>query len=155
MVITLSGKPNTGKTTTLKHLIALMRDDLDFEIEYIKNFNGDCRTAKCKYSETKKGNPEEIIAKFIHNGKIIGVTTRGDNLKIIMSDFAKLGKCDIYVCASHNSKEFMVTLRSEVKKIHTTLDIFEKNSAAPFENDFAEYLNFGESKRLYEHIKTI
>ncbi|MBR3862978.1 MAG: hypothetical protein IKM42_04915 [Clostridia bacterium] len=100
-IIALCEKDKSGKTETLKRLIALLEQQEGV----------DCITHSPKnYDERKEfSNDSDIWALFCYRGVHIFVTTMGDSIPEIQKDVKDyLNICDIFVCACH--KSFVTTL---------------------------------------------
>lgn len=83
-LLVLWGKANSGKSETISKLIDMMID-----LGY-------------KFAESDDSQ-DKIDRWFVFeiDGKRIGITTGGDDRKHIQKDMERMGKCDIYVAASH------------------------------------------------------
>lgn len=83
-VLALQGKSSIGKTTTINKLI-----------DYLLNKKGGKRLFEKMHGE------KDRCFVIAYNGKKLGITTRGDNVKCLSDDFAEFYDCDICVCAVH------------------------------------------------------
>ena len=89
-VIALQGKSGCGKTTTLKKMINILKSTTGVNL----------------LAERKKyANSADTWAMFNCNGKIVGITTRGDTDKIIQSDLDEMqeNNIEVFICAVHTS----------------------------------------------------
>lgn len=138
-VITLVGKSNCGKTTTLKQLIFEIYKDrgkLNYpKPKYVKDRN--CLSAQNAQaleqafrSQVNKipNNPfiTDLTAKFFYNGKIVVITTNGDSLDYIKGTFERYNKtfpCDVFICASHDNKN----VRDYLESLGPTVFIPQEN----------------------------
>lgn len=83
-ILALWDKGNRGKSATLR----LLLDEL-------KNAGG---TVK---SREDLGYPDvRCVLRYL--GKTVGLTTRGDTRGVLEEDFAFLGECDLYICATRS-----------------------------------------------------
>lgn len=88
-IISLWGKADIGKTTTLTLLYNTLLQDTTF-LNIIKTPEGIC----------------DFYAIFIYKGKKLGLTTYGDNKKCLKNSFDAFieNKCDIVICASRRRR---------------------------------------------------
>lgn len=83
-ILALWGKDNRGKSITLR----LLLDEL-------KNAGGDV------ISQKDLGYPDvRCVLRYL--GRTVGLTTRGDTRGVLAEDFAFLGECDLYICATRS-----------------------------------------------------
>lgn len=120
-VIALCGNPQTGKTTTIKHLI----DNL--------NFKGATKVYSSKTGA--KVNDYSIILNY--QGKIVAITTFGDSPSMIWSNYKRLKekimesptekkcKIDVFVCASHFSRQALAMLFDIAKNGNPNVPVCE------------------------------
>ncbi len=103
-IVTLNGKPATGKTTTIRKLIEQMLYDkatILWESHGISNESDLIK--RC----TQWG---EIAVVLKYKGKVIGITSCGDYPQKIAAELAKIllytaKPLDAFVCASHSAKQ--------------------------------------------------
>lgn len=93
-IITLQGKSKTGKTTTIRKLI-----------EKIEN----------QYTVTELFNGEDRVISADIKGKKLGITSCGDTKSALENDFAMMGDCDLYVCASRTKGDTIDFLNEQTK----------------------------------------
>ena len=98
-IIALCGDQNTGKTETLKRLIALIEKKYGCSATGVhKNHHG------CKRKSSLR---KERVVTFKIGSTKIGITTRGDTVGLLEDDFQDMGEdCGVYVCACHPGKSF-------------------------------------------------
>lgn len=98
VIIALQGKGDTGKTTTLKMLIEIIKQ------------NGHVVTTLKQYKK-------DIVIVAEINGKNIGVTTRGDFKSYLATDFAEFEKwsCGLCVCACRCKGDTVDFLKEQSK----------------------------------------
>ena len=91
-IITLFGKGNTGKTTTINKVI-----------ESLSSYRRELK----EYSTDK-------LAVIDIEGFIIGITTRGDSDEVLETDFDWLTShnCDLYLCASRSKGKTLSLLNN-------------------------------------------
>ena len=91
-IIALCGDQNTGKTETLKRLIALIEKKYGCSATGVhKNHHG------CKRKSSLR---KERVVTFKIGSTKIGITTRGDTVGLLEDDFQDMGEdCGVYVCA--------------------------------------------------------
>ncbi|MBR4100108.1 MAG: hypothetical protein IKK55_03885 [Clostridia bacterium] len=102
-IIALRGHSGYGKTTTLNLLIDKLSQNNNVTV---LNHIG-----------------RDRVAKVIINGRIIGITTRGDTDAALTEDFKKLGNCDLYICACRtkgNTLKFLQSLTKDDILIYNT-----------------------------------
>ncbi len=113
-VITLVGKQNSGKTTTLKNLI------LEFEKSGAKLLSAQSGCGVIDPSILKgfsllqyfhQNNPSDPTVKFQYKNRSIGITTLGDKYKDIVTRFKLVEPCDVFVCASHDFAKLQQVIR--------------------------------------------
>ncbi len=104
-IITLQGKSDSGKTTTLKELIKYINTQKDFEL-VLHN--------RC-YQHCMETNHSDAWVVYKHNGKIVTIITAGDGLSATKEKLAEIERnfnkkynktitMDLLICASHNGK---------------------------------------------------
>ncbi len=52
------------------------------------------------------------VVRIKYHEKTIGITSRGDDRKVLEEDFSYLGKCDFYICAARTKGETRDYLKS-------------------------------------------
>ena len=89
IIISLWGKGDIGKTTTLTLLYNILLQDTTFS-NIIKTPEGIC----------------DFYAIFIYKGKKLGLTTYGDNKKCLKNSFDAFieNNCDIVICAGRRRR---------------------------------------------------
>lgn len=106
-VIILVGGQNSGKTTTLKKLIAELCLNRGANIQNVQG------VARCSTFITEDKVTQKTLEQYMnqhldvtivieYNNKRIGITTIGDGWELIKEQFDRMGCCDIMICASHN-----------------------------------------------------
>lgn len=97
-IIALRGKSQTGKTTTLKKLIEIIKE------------KGHGVTTLEQYKN-------DIVIVVEINGKNVGITTRGDFKSYLATDFAEFEKwsCELFVCACRSKGETVDFLEKQSK----------------------------------------
>lgn len=135
-IIALQGKGNTGKTTTLLQLISVI----------------ECKGYKIYVK--KPHRTEKVVVADI-NGITVGITTRGDNKECLKTDFAVLGKCDLYVCACRSSGETVDFLNGEAGNGTVTYHgkwYVNSSSGGKEENADREAANERQASMLFDKI---
>ena len=102
IVIVLQGKGKRGKSTTLRKLIEILTKENAEKIGKLEN-------------ERRKS---DTWAVFDYNGRIIGITTSGDNedeLKPVI-EYELPENCDIIVCASRTKGSSVDYINDHFKK---------------------------------------
>lgn len=110
-IIGLIGKSNSGKTSSLKHLILNMLDLDEIKILYSSRlFSNNPKRLKENILDnwqTETGHIKDITVLLEYKGKKIGITTYGDSLNDILSALNTIIKrfdgCDIFVCSRHEN----------------------------------------------------
>lgn len=95
-VLTLCGKSNVGKSTTLRLLIETL-DNTD-------GFNVDVTCNSKTITKPISAYNGDLRCLCIYKKYLIGITTRGDRDDILQNEFDVLNrehKCDLIICASH------------------------------------------------------
>ena len=101
IIVALQGRSNSGKTTTLKELIKTIIDQGIMEYENV--------VPKSKVIAACSSNQGDVQCWFTYRGVKIGITTRGDDARVLEDDF--FGKKrnfrdrDIVVCAIRSKGE--------------------------------------------------
>ena len=98
-IIALQGKGNTGKSTTLRGLLQKLNGDSNFKLI----------AAKKPSLQICITQDKDVWALFeyLPNGKIVALTTHGDNDTCISRDYIDMKKeinnteFDVFVCAAH------------------------------------------------------
>ncbi len=102
-IIALRGHSGYGKTTTLNMLLD--------------------RLSKNNSITVLDRIGRDRVARVIINGKIIGITTRGDTDYVLAEDFKILDKCDLYICACRtkgNTLKYLESLTKDGVLIYNT-----------------------------------
>ena len=108
-IIVLVGKPNSGKTNTIKVLADLLLSNQHcgvlFNISDKKRQRSCIDEAKMKscggsLASNYKG---DITIKIKWNNQLIGITSFGDDVKSIKSKYEILSDCDVFICGAHPS----------------------------------------------------
>lgn len=105
-VVTLYGRGSKGKTTTLVLTLIklLLNNNVCISKCVYKNF-----TLNDIMKEYKAGQVGDftcaLTVKTDNGDKTIGFTTVGDTCWQLIDAFKNCGNCDLYVCASHMSKQ--------------------------------------------------
>lgn len=89
-MISLSAPEGYGKTTTLKRVIALFDESMEFK----------CVKKVVHASSIKKGQfAGEVIAIYEWHGLVIGISTAGDSTQVFMRNahYFAMYKCDVVV----------------------------------------------------------
>ena len=116
-VIALSGNASSGKTTTLKILIAMLLPGAS-EILYISKPNVTAHGLWKEIEEDIISPPQDthnLIAVMKFGGFIVGINTSGDTLEHVsrsISNFKKY-RCNIGICSCHPCSEGEELLRKE------------------------------------------
>ncbi|WP_038202263.1 hypothetical protein [Xenorhabdus bovienii] len=129
-MLALKGAGDTGKTTTLKLLIELLKSSNDF-------------TCVCQTSPEKK----EWVAMFTINGIKVGISTAGDDKLTInrrVSKLIKLG-CDIIISATRTWGKTVEAINELAKEYHYSLEWIDKSRADKKNN--AEQLKVEQFKK--------
>ena len=116
-VIALQGKGNCGKTTTLRELQKLIGS-----------------TATSVYKENNLSTLNDAWEVFEYQGKIVGITTRGDVKYLIEQDYKAMinaaGELDVFVCAVHSygqTVQYAKTLAGEDVFLKISKSIVDTN----------------------------
>lgn len=166
--ITLLGKQDSGKTTSIKMLAnELLRlgnatQNPQFIDNYPKQYQRSCidqqKLQKC--GNDLLNHKGDITIKFKWNGKNIGITSFGDDPDSIKTKYDLFGDCDIFVSAAHpddatikyiktiakNSPHIMIG-KSTVKSVKLPQDKNKK--------DIECLCNESTAKELFEIIRYI
>ncbi|MBR5501290.1 MAG: hypothetical protein IKV74_07175 [Clostridia bacterium] len=115
-VITLVGKQNSGKSTTLKELImqiCLPQSVIDIQSAY--NFHSYIRKAYVQQSSLKAcvDKYQDVSIAFTHNNKTIGITTLGDDVNKVANIANAMNGCDVFICASHPNHKLRMALEKQ------------------------------------------
>lgn len=99
-VICLIGEAKTGKTKTMN---LILKDILKVDIK-------------------KPKIQKDFCMSFLHNGRLLGICSSGDTLKILNDNLTLLKErgCETIICACHPTKkhkEFIRKIGGEVKEI--------------------------------------
>lgn len=136
--LVLYGKSNTGKTKTLKRLIELIKD------------NG--------YTPIKPEEERDAdkIVVFDIKGRKVGITSRGDAVDLLADDFAWMGDCDLYVCASHSRGNTVEFLEKKFSRIiwQRRWDVLQDKYGIAFTSLYNDS-NEAQAKTLYNLITDI
>lgn len=116
-IIALVGVSNCGKSRTLR----LVYDSLE------KN-----KTKTEKKFDKRWANERRGVFKY--NGKIVGITTRGDTEEILEEDFKWMGECDIYVCACHPKGKTIKYIKNKINRNWKDLFLIAKASLYDYTN---------------------
>lgn len=115
-IIVLSGKPNSGKTTTLKLLANDLLKNGTLIVGYPKNHQCSCidheKLAKCGGNINNYKGDITIVIKV--NGKTVCITSFGDYVACIESKIKIfLGiECDVIITAAHPDDNTIAYVRS-------------------------------------------
>ena len=94
-IIVLHGKSPSGKSETVLKAVELLLE------------NG--YSVKAKYSS--ESISDNICCVIEKNNKLVGITTRGDDVSHLKKDFESLGYlCDLYICCSRSKGRTMAFL---------------------------------------------
>ncbi len=138
-IIGLIGKSNSGKTSSLKHLILNMLDLDEIKILYSSRlFSNNPKQLKDNILdnwETETGHIRDITVLLEYKGEKICITTYGDSLNDILHALNKVmkrfGGCDIFVCGRHanNSlkEEFSNYKVDKIKRIQKNRSLSNEN----------------------------
>ena len=119
-IVALRGKGGTGKSTALKtFLLRLLKE---YHITTVNYENGKTFTSEDLEKEIAKENllllsssagAQDYIVKFEIKGVKYGVTTHGDNRRLLEKGFEKLSDCEVVFCAVRTSGDGLEYLRSK------------------------------------------
>lgn len=91
-IIALVGEGNTGKSTTLRELIRILeREDWNVQDRH-------------RFPHRDGSAPDETVL-FERGGLRIGITTYGDTRDLLEHALARIGTCDVFVCATRTKGE--------------------------------------------------
>ena len=138
-IIGLIGKSNSGKTSSLKHLILNMLDLDEIKILYSSRlFSNNPKQLKDNILdnwETETGHIRDITVLLEYKGRKICITTYGDSLIDILHALNKViktfGGCNIFVCGRHANncleKEFSNYKVDKIRRILKNRSLFNEN----------------------------
>lgn len=107
-IVVLRGSSNSGKTTTLKKLILKILEEYGDESLKINPRKISKQKLINELEEERKGRLVDksypirnITAVFKINECSIGITTVGDDVKVLSKAFSSFGDCELCFCATH------------------------------------------------------
>ena len=105
-IIVLIGGPNRGKTTIIRKTIDLLT--VNNSGRFVSKTEAD-RYVKSKSTLNKNNELKNATVSIVYNGKLIAITTYGDDAEYLRAFFMKYnGYADILVCAGHPSGRFQM-----------------------------------------------
>lgn len=113
-ILVLIGKSNSGKTSSIKHLILKLLAQDGIEVVYTSRFfSSDPEQLSKNIKDnwkTDRNHIRDMTVLLKHQGEKIGITTYGDSLKEILSALKtiekRFGGCDMFVCGRHKNNKF-------------------------------------------------
>lgn len=135
-VLVLFGNGGRGKTTTLNLLIELLLKSSENISMDTVNIEGD----------------NSLAIKY--KGKIIAITTRGDDARVIKNDFQKFlsYKPDVFICAARSkgaTHKYILTLTEEENIFWLSKSTFS-NNIRNFNNCSQDVVNYREKQNKYQ-----
>lgn len=141
-IITLQGKSNCGKTTTLKRVIEKIIIRRLYSL--LPVFSENEILQQC---QADKG---DVQCVFEYNGKKIGITTRGDTRDVLETDFEKyFSGCAVVVCAVHTYGETVEYVESV-----GAVAYHSKWVVAPRDKQRESAVNYIQSDFVIDELKT-
>ena len=133
-IISLCGKPNTGKTKVLNDVI----NDVER------------KTNALECESFPHGKRDQVFYCKINNKKV-GITTRGDRKKDLNDDFNDMGICDVYVCACRTqgcTQDFLSEREKNEKDIVVFFHTWEEDDKSKQDSRDGK-----KKKEIYDAIK--
>ncbi len=117
-IITLVGRTNSGKTSTIKLLADLLLSNPYGGV--LEKISDKKRQRSCIDKEKLKScggslasnYKGDITIKIKWNDLLIGITSFGDDVKSINSKYDILSDCDVFICGAHPSDNTIVYVNS-------------------------------------------
>lgn len=114
-IITLVGRPNSGKTSSIKMLSneMLRMSRQSGQPNVLFNYPKQCQRSCIDQTKLNLCNGDllqykgDITIKFEWKGKTIGITSFGDDVSSIKTKFEIFKDCDIFLSAAHPDDDTM------------------------------------------------
>lgn len=165
-VITLIGRSDSGKTSSIKMLVNEMLNmgkrvgDPELMCDYKKKGQRSCidqnKLKKCNGNLLQyKG---DITIKFKWKGKSIGITSFGDDAHSIATKFDLFRDCDVFISAAHPDDDTIKYINS-IDKGHPHILIYKdsiKSQRLPLDKNttkIEEFCNISTAKEMLDIIE--
>lgn len=144
-LIALHNKAQCGKSTVLRFLYDMFMNDVSYKQTYYKTEGTD-----------------DLSAKFIKNGKLIALTTVGDNKTVLKNAFngLKATECYIVICAgrSRNTKNGSVAFINSFGGEHVIW--YKKAYVESYNNHYdysaeLEVINKAQARILFNEVESL
>lgn len=154
-IIVLSGKTNSGKTSSLKYLMMKTLDMNGIIPIYSSQFSSS-NPKELKENinnnwHTAKGYIRDLSIIVQYNEKVICITSYGDSLEDIKRALDRAincyGKCDIFVCGRHKCNDPKMEFSEYHPKNIVTIEKARSLVSKEFDKD-----NVAKGEELFESI---